>query len=222
MNTEEVLRVHREYPDRIIPFCVVDPRRTKALEELQRYVDKGARGLGEFKVRLPLDDARSMKIYKACGELGLPVLIHTDHTYNYGIERVEAVIRKLLDTIFIFHGPGWWKHISAEVGKEDYPKGKVVPGGLIERVLSRYSNVYADISAYSGLNALERDRDYAKEFLRRFHDRIIFGTDFPCIAPNGTQFGPNRAHLKLLKSLKLDREVLNDILFRNASKLIRL
>ena len=50
-------------------------------------------------------------------------------------------------------------------------------GGLTDRYLSDYPNAYADMSAGSGLNALTRDEDHAREFLRRHQDKILYGSD---------------------------------------------
>lgn len=222
IDSEHVLRVAREYPDRIIPFCVIDPRNPKALEKLKRFHSMDFRGFGEFKVKLRMDDPRSIKLYKLCGELQFPVLIHMDNTYNPDIKALEHVLEEIQDTIFILHGPGWWKHISAKVDEQEvYPRGKVIPGGLVERLLEKYDNLYADISAYSGYNALERDPGYAKEFLERFADKILFGTDFPCIAADGSQFGPNRSHIELLERLRVDSEAMQKILHKNALKILR-
>ena len=221
VGPELVLRVAKEYPDRIIPFCVIDPRNPKAIKKLEEFARIGFRGFGEFKVKLRIDDPRSIELYRACGELGFPVLIHMDDTYNPDIKGLKHVLEEVHDAVFILHGPGWWRHISALVDEcEVYPSGKVVPGGMVERLLKEYPNLYADISAYSGLNALSRDPGYAKDFLSKFADRVLFGTDFPCIAPDGSQFGPNGSHIELLRNLNLAGDVLNKIIHENALKLV--
>ncbi|MPM95453.1 hypothetical protein SDC9_142607 [bioreactor metagenome] len=43
--------------------------------------------------------------------------------------------------------------------------------------MRKYENLYGDISAGSGCNALKRDRAYAIRFLNEFQDRLFFGTD---------------------------------------------
>ena len=54
-TTENALAAHKAHPDRIIPFCCVDPRTSftggrKALPGmLKRYVDQGAKGFGKGK-----------------------------------------------------------------------------------------------------------------------------------------------------------------------------
>ena len=45
------------------------------------------------------------------------------------------------------------------------------------KLFRRYENLYGDLSAMSGYNALARDREYAVQFLNEFQDRLMFGTD---------------------------------------------
>ena len=222
-TTERVIKCAKAYPDRIIPFCVIDPRATNAEDKIKKYVEKGCKGFGEFKVKLPIDDPRSLKLYKICAKLEIPILIHTDSIFNPDLRRFLNVLQEVPNAIFIMHGPGWWKHISAKVEEGvDYPTGKVVPGGLIEKIFNEYKNVYADISAYSGLNAILRDKEYAKNFLEKYSDRILYGTDFPCISAIGNQFGPNREHLNALNELKISKNALEKILYKNALKVLGL
>ncbi len=220
---EEVLKASKKYPDRIIPFCAVDPRNPRFKERIRALVKKGCRGFGEYKVKLKVNDERSLRVYEICSELKIPVLLHIDNTYNPDIYKLEYVLEHFKDTIFILHGPGWWKYISANVDpREDYPRGKIIPGGKVEEILSEYRNAYADISAHSGYNALNRDRAYARKFVEEFYDRILYGTDFPCLAPDGTQYGPNRKHIDLLRELRLSKEVLEYVTSENALKLLTL
>ena len=51
----------------------------------------------------------------------------------------------------------------------------LTPGGLTDRYLSDYSNLYGDLSAGSGLNALTRDEDHAREFIQRHQYKLIYG-----------------------------------------------
>ena len=189
--SREVIQACKEYEDRLIPFCCVDPRRGRAdtstdfLGLIERYVSDGAKGFGEHLAGLPVNDPRSMKIYEACGYLGIPVLLHIDklrNTDSIGLYGFEKVLSTLPQTIFIAHGPGWWKEISPEVDKQTtYPEGSVGKGGRVQELLSKYDNLYGDLSASSGYNALSRDPDHAMEFLRQFSDKLLFGTD--CVWP---------------------------------------
>ena len=46
-------------------------------------------------------------------------------------------------------------------------------------------NLYGDLSAGSGCNALARDEDYTVQFLTEFQDRLLFGTDI-CVPDTPT------------------------------------
>src|SRR5207249_4249653 len=80
----QALAAGRAHPVRLVPFCCIDPRtsyrggRAGLRAMLKDYVDQGARGFGEHKAGLPIDDRRMMALYEACADLGLPVLFHCD------------------------------------------------------------------------------------------------------------------------------------------------
>lgn len=97
-----------------------------------------------------------------------------------GLPRLERVLRELPQTTFIGHGPAFWAEISAHVPPDErggYPKGPVVLGGAVPRLMAAYPNLWADLSAGSGHNALTRDAAFGIEFLDRFQDKLLFGTD---------------------------------------------
>jgi len=170
------------FPERLIPFVGVDPRTQRALDKIKHYHARGARGFGEHKCGLAFDDPRSVKVYELCGELGLPVLFHMDPDLNWdesGLPRLERALRACANTVFIGHGPNWWSAISAEDARDGrYPKGPVKPTGAVDRLLGEFPNLYADISAASGHNALTRDPAFTEGFLARHWRKLLFGTDF--------------------------------------------
>ena len=59
-----------------------------------------------------------------------------------------------------------------------YAAGPVLPGGKVSRLLDAYPNLYADLSAGSGLRALRRDVGHAREFVHRYADRLLFARDY--------------------------------------------
>jgi len=131
--------------------------------------------------------------------------------YGGGIEAFERAVAACPETTFIGHAPGFWAHISAD-GKHTqvpYPDGPVVPGGHVVRMLRQYPNLYADLSGFSGLNAISRDVGFGKEFLIEFQDRLLFARDY---------FDSRLRDF--LESLGLPSDVLTKIYAGNALRLV--
>lgn len=171
-----------EFPDRLIPFVGADPRQQQVLEKVRHYHGRGAKGYGEHKCGLAIDDERSMAVYRLCGEVRLPVLFHMDPGLNSdeaGLPGLERALREAPETDFIAHGPGWWTAISGDDDRAGgYPSGAISPGGAADRLLSECPNLYAEISAGSGNNALTRDPGFTEGFLARHWRKLLFGSDY--------------------------------------------
>ena len=151
---------------------------------VSRYIDAGARGFGEHKPKLPIDHPLNMRLYEACSDVGLPLLFHLDNKANMdrpGLPGLEAVLRMYPDLKMIGHGKGWWASISGGLTQEDlhvgYPEGRVAPGGAIDALMEKYTNLYGDLSS-SGAHAVLRDINFGRAFLERRADQLLFGTDF--------------------------------------------
>ncbi|QLK27013.1 amidohydrolase [Natrinema zhouii] len=184
-----ILEQVESFPDRLIPFCSVDPRTlvygAEAVENLlEGYVDRGARGFGELKPGLPIDDRRLETIYELCAEYELPILCHLDDKAlldDVGLPGLENVLGSYPAVDFIAHAHFWWAHISADVTAADrsrYPEGPVEPGGRVPELLAVYDNLYGDLSAGSGWNALTRDPEFAQGFLETHHEQLVWGSDY--------------------------------------------
>lgn len=224
LTTNEVLDAAEEYPERIIPFCSVDPR--MLLDEdgfrtvIERYVDRGARGFGELKAGVPIDDERMQLLYEICADKGLPVLFHLDDkccTDDRGLPDLERMLQSYPEVPFIMHAHGWWAHISAGVQAADmgtYPSDPVEPGGRCDELLGTYDNLYADISMGSGFNAITRDVAYSQKFLERHHEKLLFGTDFLYAGQNLPQFA-------FFDEFDLPEDAWKNICHRNVERLLR-
>jgi hypothetical protein len=180
---EEAISACHRYPERLILFISVDPRAPRCVELIQHYAATyDVKGFGEVKNSLAFDDPLHKQIYAKCNELGLPLLFHSDPTLCWdevGLPRLEACLQEFPKVSFIGHGPGWWAAISADDDRSGgYPKDPIKPTGAIDRLLGDYANLYADISAGSGYNALTRDSDFTVGFLERHWRKLLFGTDY--------------------------------------------
>ncbi|MBI3974559.1 MAG: amidohydrolase family protein [Chloroflexi bacterium] len=235
MPTEAALEAARTYPDRMIAFCHVDPRHPDALDQIRRFHAAGARGYGEHKLRLPCDLPEAKAVYRLCGELSLPVLLHFEYlNYNHNFAGFEQVLRDHPETTFIGHAQAWWANVSAAVpqpgdaGFTNYPKGPVVRGGLTDRWLSEYPHLYADLSAGSGLGALTRDPEFAREFVNRHRKKLLWATDCPCRDGRGDwgEQGQRECFaarsLPVLRELCADQETFDDATGGNARRLLGL
>jgi uncharacterized protein len=232
----EALAEARYRPDRFVPFFHVDPRRPRHLDLIRRAFDEGYRGFGEHKVRLPVDAPESMAIYRLCGELGWSVVLHLEYgAYNHNFTALERVLAEFPDTVFVGHGPAFWAHIEADPptdpsspGYTSYPRGPVEPGGLTDRWLAAHPNLYGDLSAGSGLNALTRDPAFTRRFLEQHWRKLLWATDCPCRDGAG-DFGLDvRKECVAVRSLPLLRELAPSpdahaaIVGGNAQRLLRL
>jgi predicted TIM-barrel fold metal-dependent hydrolase len=128
-------------------------------------------------------------MYALAGELGVPILIHfqevphtpTEGVFATGFRHFEAMLKAYPRTKFIGHADAFWANISADYANEAaYPTGKIKPGGVTDKLLGDYPNLFGDLAANSGNNALSRDPEYTPGFLERHQDKLIFGSDCSC------------------------------------------
>jgi hypothetical protein len=226
--TGPALKAAKQHPDRLIPFCSIDPRTSVRgglkgfVSVIQKWVDQGAKGFGEHKVGLNFDDPLMMRIYEACQEVGIPLLFHMDTLRGKdepGLPRLEHALATFPKLNFIGHGPGWWASISGDVTEKKhlggYPKTPVIPGGAIDRLMGQYPNIFGDLSAGSGANSISRDKKFGREFMVRRQDRLMFGTDF--LRP-----GQQVPQFEVFDSLDLPRAVQAKIFKSNATRVLKL
>ena len=144
--------------------------------------------------------------------------------YNYGFERFHRMLERYPTTTFLGHAQTWWAHIDKNY--EDattnlYPKGKVIPGGITDRYLTDYPNMYGDLSAGSGLNALMRDQEHARDFIQRHQDKLIYGSD--CNDLVGTIPGCQGAKtIETVRRLAPNKAVERKLLYQNGKPVFRL
>jgi predicted TIM-barrel fold metal-dependent hydrolase len=100
-----------------------------------------------------------------------------------------------------------------------YPTGPVTEGGRLPELLRRYDNLWADISAGSGHNAISRDPDFGYAFLENFQDRVLYGTD---ICWPGQEVQQSQFLLDGLGSGRLSQQAFDKIARTNAEGLLGL
>lgn len=195
-----------KYLGRFYLFTSVDVTRPDAIELLKKTVLAGTKGFGELgnsgffhqrqAVNVLMDSPEMQRVYDLAAEVQMPVLMHMqDYSFpNSSLHaplqpqfaRLEAMLKAHPKTVFIGHGPSFWANISADVPPSAYPTGPIKPGGLSDKMLSDYANLYGDLSANSGRNAFARDPEFATAFLARHQGKLMFGSDCPCTDGHGT------------------------------------
>ena len=206
-----------KYPDRFLWFCNVDPRSFQNSKDselgylLEHYKSLGARGVGELTSNLYADDPKTDNLFGFCAELDLPVTIHIapkpDGYYGIidelGLPRLEKMLKKHPKLRIFGHSQYFWSEIGENNDeiRGTYPTGKVKEGRL-HYLLRNYENLFCDLSAGSGANALMRDREHAAKFIEEFSDRIMYGCDI-CARVNTFPF----AFDEFLTSMRVSGEI---------------
>lgn len=192
-SNEEVIEIARQN-DRFIPFCNVDPRAMANAPDaplgdlLRHYRDLGCRGLGEVTANLPFLDPLVQNLFRHAQEVGLPLTFHiAPHLGNAyglyddpGLPQLEVSLRRFPELKMLGHSQPFWAEIAqldTPGSRSGYPSGAVLAEGSVPKLIRKYPNLYGDLSANSGYNALARDEGYAARFLDEFQDRLLFGTD---------------------------------------------
>jgi predicted TIM-barrel fold metal-dependent hydrolase len=220
---DTVVPIAEQHPGEYFFMANEVPDLPDARATLEKYLKRGAKGIGEQKFNLPCDSKEMELIYSIAQDFKVPVLMHFQYeNFNTGFENFGKVLAKWKKVTFIGHAQTFWGNIDAKLDQKVlYPRTKVTPGGLTERYLSEHDNLYGDLSAGSGLNSMTRDEDHARRFLDRHQDRLMFGSD--CADPAG--FGPTCQGANIIscvRRLAPNLSVVRKILHDNARQLFNL
>jgi predicted TIM-barrel fold metal-dependent hydrolase len=237
--------VRAQYPGRFpCWFGAADVTKPEAEAQLTQAIKNGAKGFGELKYPVAADGPEMRRVYALAAELDVPVLIHFQEVsqaaaqggYNTGVKRFAAILKAYPNTKFIGHADAFWANISADYAEQEaYPTGPIVRGGITDRLLSDYPNLFADTAANSANNALSRDSEFTRDFLIRHQDKLHFGSDCNCddgkgggAAQNSTSVAPRmrgkcvaRETLTLLTA-STSPAVFRKLVWTNAHRLLKL
>jgi predicted TIM-barrel fold metal-dependent hydrolase len=229
--------------------------------ELARMKEQGISGLKVFKdlglvYRNPdgslirVDDPRWDPIWTACGELGLPVLIHTADPKAFFLpidrfnERWEE-LKRHPDWSFARPGYPTYDELIAQFIRivERHPKTVFIGAHVasdaedlqqVSQWLDAYSNLNVDIAARIG--ELGRQPYTARDFMIKYADRVLFGTDGPRVHerlllhwrfletrdeyfPYAENEFPPQGFWKIY-GVDLPDDVLKKVYFENASRIV--
>ena len=229
MNIEEQHRVFAEaakkYPDRLIPFAGVDPRRLGALDLFERAVKEwNMKGLKlQPAVGFYPNDQKCYLLYQKCQEFDIPVLIHTGPEITPMQSKYGMPI--LLDEIAM-----------------DFPRLKVIiahAGGPYWRetieITTMKPNFWLDL-AWWQTKFLTNPVEYFYKPLRVMLDivgssRLLFASDWPSLRQMRRLGEGGKIWVDAFKNipeeakaagLKFTEEELNNILGGNDAKLLGL
>lgn len=227
-GNEACAALGQRYDHPFIRFGNADPSAADAIATLTATLAEWAVGIGEQKFPVAVDSPEMRRVYDLARERKVPVLLHFEHEkYNLGIENLPKILDAYPEVSFIGHAQTWWANVSANPNpSEMYPQGPVTPGGLVDRWLADYPNIYADLSANSGLNALTRDENFTRGFLERHNTKLIWGSDCNCHDGKGAGREDGRClgagGLAALRRLAPSQAVLAAILYGNGARVLGL
>ncbi|WP_146404598.1 amidohydrolase family protein [Planctomycetes bacterium CA13] len=199
---------------------------------------------------MEIDDPRWDPIWSACGELGIPVLIHTADPAAF-FERVDESNERWEELNrhpdWSFYGDGFPSRESLLAARNRviarHPNTNFIGAHLanssedlktVGQWLDRYPNLYVDSA--SRISELGRQPYTSHQFYVRYSDRVLFGTDGPWPEqrlryywrffetkdesfPYSEKVPPPQG-MWAITGIKLPDEVLENLYWKNAAKLI--
>ncbi len=195
-----------------------------ATAEIEKYLKLGAVMIAEQKFGVECDSPEMQRLYALAQAYRVPVLMHWQfQMYNHGFERFYQMLEKFPRVNFLGHAQTWWANVDQNHRDQTvlYPKGPITPGGLTERYLADYPNMFGDLSAGSGLNALTRDLSFTPGFFQRHQDKLLYGSD--CNDHEGD--GPKCQGAQTIAAIRRfapNKKIERKLLYENAKKLFRL
>lgn len=256
--------VNAHYPKRFAIFTNIDfdnvdlpGWKEKTLAQLENDFKNGARGLKVYKSlgmsnkdskgnRIAVDDTRLDPVWQKCGELGIPVIIHSadpkpfwspqDSLNERWLELKTHPRRKRSD-----NDPAPWEQIIEEQHNvfRKHPGTKFIAAhmswyandlGKLGTILDEIPNMYVGIGAV--IAELGRQPRMANLFFKKYQDRVLFGKDsykpeefptyFRVLESNDEYFPYYKRYHAFWKMYGLDLpdEILKKLYYKNALSII--
>ncbi len=254
------------YEDRILNFTNIELRSiddpdwlSSTLQQLEYDHSIGARGLKIYKSqgmsntdkngeRIKINDPRIAPVFEKCGELNMPVLIHSADPKSFW-EPHDSLNERWLE-LKLRPGrkrgpddPAPWETIIAEQHDmfRNHPNTKFINAHMgwyandlarLGELLDEMPNMYVEIGAV--IAELGRQPRMAKQFFEKYQDRVLFGKDsyqpseYPTyfrVLETADEYFPyyKRYHaFWKMYGLDLSDDVLRKLYYQNAMKLLGL
>ena len=167
-----VLSAIKKYPDRLIGFFTIDPRRKNADKLFESYLDKGMSGLKLHPTTGYLPNGpEAYKLYLIALKRDVPILSHSGYSPS------------LLGSL---SKPSYFDSVTSDI-----PDLKIclahMSGGAVEELIDMMffkSNVYCDISTQGQLSATSSPSNFYLDLKHLMNygsiqKRVLFGSDWP-------------------------------------------
>ena len=261
---KSVENIKENFPNRFVVFANINFEGLDSIDWAEKKADQlaldvknGAKGLKIYKSlglrnkdvngkRIAIDDVRLDPIWKKCGELGIPVLIHSadpklfwddfDKDNERWLELKTHPRRKRSDT-----NPVGWEQIIKEQHNmfKRHPETTFINAhmgwysndlGKLAELLDAMPNMNVGIGAI--IAELGRQPRFAKAFFEKYQDRVLFGKDswqpdeFPTyfrVLETADEYFPYHKKYHAFWSiygLDLSDVVLKKVYYKNALRLV--
>jgi len=198
-----IVALMRQYPDKFIGFAGLDPHKgMDALAELTSMViEHGMRGaaIDPYLARIPASHAKYYPIYAKCCELNIPIVITTGPATLVDNAVMEDAHPRHIDRV-----------------ATDFPTLKIVIShgcypwvGEAIMTVHRHRNVYIDLAEYE-------EQPFSEGYIQAANtligDKVLFASAAP--------FMDFQEQIALYKRLPFNPEVLRNVMFNNAARLL--
>jgi uncharacterized protein len=218
-QNEMVFAAAKKYPEKIIPFVSIDPRRPNAAEFVKKAVEEyGAKGLKMHPGSgFNPEDKETMNLVGSIADYGIPVLVHTGAS-------IAPTMSKYCDPIYL------------DKMLLEFPEVKFIAAhmsyGHRQQLFSlgmNRPNLYTDLAAWQ-TTAKDRFHEFSKvvkdAVIHFGPERVLFGTDNPYLWP----VLPEPGYVQVIKDLatkppeeeRLTKEEVDMILGENAMSILSL
>jgi len=261
---KSVSNIKTNYPNRFVVFANInfegagaDGWIEKIVAQFEQDVKNGARGLKVYKSlglrnkdvngnRLAVDDSRLDAIWAKCGELGVPVLIHSADPKPFwdefdGDNERWLELKTRPNRKRGANNPAPWEQIMGEQLNmfRKHPNTTFISAhmswlandlGKLAKLLDEMPNMNVGIGAI--IAELGRQPRFAKAFITKYQDRVLFGKDswkpeeFPTyfrVLESDDEYFPYHKKYHAfwpMYGLDLTDEVLKKVYFKNALRIV--
>jgi predicted TIM-barrel fold metal-dependent hydrolase len=261
---KSIQNIKDNYPNRFVVFANVDFDNVgkegwteNAVSQLREDIGNGARGLKIYKSlglrykdlngnRVKIDDPRLDPIWALCGELGVPVLIHTADPKSFwdpfdGDNERWLELKTKPNRKREADDPAPWEQLMDEQRRmfKKHPKTIFINAhmgwlandlGKLGALLDEIPNMNVGIGAI--IAELGRQPRFAKAFFIKYQDRILFGKDswkpgeFPTyfrVLESDDEYFPYHKKYHAfwpMYGLDLPDDVLKKVYYKNALRIV--